>query len=313
MDQLTLPEPFTHYSWFDGQQGHKVFYCHSTPNASSTSLIVLSIGRAESAIKYTALANHWVKNGFTVIACDHRGQGFSQRLDKNPLLGHIERFDYYISDLKCLFEKFNAPHYSKRYLLGHSMGGAIATLYLNQYPDDFSAAIVTAPMYGIALEHISQWRAKFLTSIFNWRDQLIRKAHFAAGQGTFNWPPFEKNRLTHSQENYQTLWELYQKYPQLQLAGPSFQWLSQSFKAMKQIARLPRLNTPLHIISAGADTIVDVHAQRQFFNRQQQLGSTITFQNIPGAFHELLIEEDIYRTPTLQTMQTYLKHACSMA
>lgn len=307
MDALILPEPFTHYGWFNGQLGHQVFYCHTPPNELSSSLIVLSVGRAESAIKYAALANHWVKEGFTVIACDHRGQGFSQRLDKNPLLGHVEDFDYYIDDLKCLFEKFSAKRYSKRYLLGHSMGGAIATLYINRYPNDFSAAIVTAPMYGIALEHISQWRAKFLANLFSWRDQLIHKAHFASGQGTFNWPPFEKNRLTHSQENYQALWELYQEFPQFQLAGPSFQWLSQSFKAMKHIATLPRLNTPLHIIGAGADTIVDVKAQQQFFDRQQRVKSPVTYQLIPGAYHELLMEKSDYRFPTLQAVQSHIQ------
>ncbi|MCF1563786.1 alpha/beta fold hydrolase, partial [Escherichia coli] len=49
-----------------------------------------------------------------------------------------------------LITRFPLQNYTQRYLLAHSMGGAITTRYLESYPNHpFDAVVLSAPMLGI--------------------------------------------------------------------------------------------------------------------------------------------------------------------
>lgn len=55
-----------------------------------------------------------------------------------------------MTDLKALVEHFDLGHYQERFLLAHSMGGAIATRYIQTTPaHPFSALALSAPMFGV--------------------------------------------------------------------------------------------------------------------------------------------------------------------
>jgi alpha-beta hydrolase superfamily lysophospholipase len=88
--------------------------------------IALVHGLAEHARRYDAFALRLNAAGIELIAMDLRGHGRSsgERV-------WVERFDDYLSDADVLLEvaETTAPAGVPLFLMGHSMGGAIAALY----------------------------------------------------------------------------------------------------------------------------------------------------------------------------------------
>ncbi len=73
--------------------------------------------------------------GFDVMIIDHRGQGRSGRLLSDTHRGHVVNFSDYVDDLAALWQQQVVPgHWRKRFILAHSMGGAIATLFSATLP-----------------------------------------------------------------------------------------------------------------------------------------------------------------------------------
>ncbi len=98
-------------------------------------------------VKYAELAYDLFHLGFDVLIIDHRGQGPSGRLLADPHLGHVNRFNDYVDDLAAFWQREVQPGpWRKRYILAHSMGGAISTLFLQRHPGVCDAS-VTAPMF----------------------------------------------------------------------------------------------------------------------------------------------------------------------
>jgi lysophospholipase len=56
-------------------------------------------------------------------------------------IGHVVRFDDYVEDFNTFVREVVAKRKHKRLLLlAHSMGGGIASVYLDRYPGDFAKA-----------------------------------------------------------------------------------------------------------------------------------------------------------------------------
>ena len=130
---------------FDGTK----LYWIKLSKPSHTKAILLVNGRIECAAKYQELFYDLYQQGYDIYCYDHRGQGLSARLIEDPQMGYVEEFADYVRDLDSIVQHFNFSPYQQRYLLAHSMGGNIATRYLQTYHAPFDAASLTAPMYGI--------------------------------------------------------------------------------------------------------------------------------------------------------------------
>lgn len=93
-------------------------------------VIVVCPGRIESYIKYAELAYDLFHLGFDVLIIDHRGRGLSGRLLSDTHRGHVDNFSDYVDDLAAFWQQEVQPGpWRKRYILAHSMGGAISTLF----------------------------------------------------------------------------------------------------------------------------------------------------------------------------------------
>lgn len=105
----------------------------ATPRAS----LVLSHGYAEHSGRYAALAEALAGHGFAVYAPDHRGHGHSEGERAN-----VRRFGSYAQDLRSLVTTIPQE---PRFLLGHSMGGAIAALLALEHPRLIGGLILSGP------------------------------------------------------------------------------------------------------------------------------------------------------------------------
>ncbi|WP_297798506.1 alpha/beta fold hydrolase [uncultured Eudoraea sp.] len=135
--------------FFNGEADVQIYYrIFEQPDTEKA--ILISSGRTEAAIKYKELIFDLAKNGYAIYILDHRGQGLSGRMTENPDMGYIDNFQFYIDDMKYFYDHYLKPeNYKNSYLLAHSMGGAIGITYLEQHPNDFTAAAFSSPMLGL--------------------------------------------------------------------------------------------------------------------------------------------------------------------
>ncbi|TMQ79084.1 alpha/beta fold hydrolase, partial [Escherichia coli] len=82
-------------------------------------------------VNYAELAYDLFHSGFDVLIIDHRGQGRSGRLLADPHLGQVNPFHGYVGDLPGFWQPEVQPcPWRKRYILAHSLSGAIPHLIL---------------------------------------------------------------------------------------------------------------------------------------------------------------------------------------
>jgi len=267
-------------------------------------LIIICPGRIEASLKYQELVWHLAQANYAVAIVDHRGQGFSDRLSNNPHHGHIDQFQDFVDDLDAVAQE--ATRYYPRiphYLLAHSMGGAISALYLAQHKHTIRKAVLSSPMLGVLTGDTPQWLAKTFAvggALLN-RWISPKKPWYFFGMTDYIHVPFDENELTHSEARYQMFRDAYEENPQVQLGGPTFNWLAQAFAAMRAAhQQADRIEVPLLILQSGADTVVDNQAQTKFFSKLENGQSQI--KCIEGAKHELFMESDRFRQPALDAV-----------
>ncbi|MCC5825177.1 alpha/beta fold hydrolase [Alkalimonas sp.] len=284
------------------QRGQVLHYsCFRLPNA--TTAIVISAGRIEMAVKYSAVIFELVQAGYSVYILDHLGQGASARELSNPHKGHICTFDHYSDDWQFFMQQVVIPSQHQRYLaLCHSMGSAIFANYLLRYPEHpFAAAVLCSPMLGIYSGPLPFKAAMPVVRALRWLNRLLSsQSWYLPGQGNYRPDPFPANRLTSCPQQYQWLLSLYQAEPTLQLGGVTLDWLLAADQVMQRLATAGHsIELPLLVLQAGADRVVNNKAQQQFVAQRPELRE---LKVLAGAKHELLLEQASIREQTMHSI-----------
>lgn len=290
-----------------GKQGVPL-YTVSLTSASHNKLIVMVNGRTEASIKYQEVFYDLFQQGYDIYAFDHRGQGMSGRIAHDPHMGHVDNFQDYIEDMEMLLQQFSLNRYSHRYLLGHSMGGAITTRYLQTYPDSgFDAVVLSSPMLGIYMHPLLQ---RVASPISNLMTSISNKPTYSPGQSGYSLQQFDENVLTHSKIRYDWSMGLNSEVPQIQMGGPTNQWVAQALQASKLcVLHAADIKTPLLLMQAENDTVVSNSAQNQFLKNLSMTDLTTKKVLLPGSYHEPLLEADIIRNQALsEILSWYRKH-----
>lgn len=288
----------------------------------SVGAVVVSSGRTESYIKYKELAYDLHRQGYSVFIHDHRGQGFSDRLTKDPHQGFVDHFDDYVSDLKTFYQTVITRRPQPRlFLLAHSMGAGIATLYIERYVDDFHAAALLSPMYapntgiansiayGIAATFVRT--RKLLSFLFG------NEPAYALLQGRHKNKSFKPNTrlmLTHCQKRFAAVQSLFDQFPLAKLGGVTNEWLLATKQATQQIlADVDNIRIPVLIVQAGADIAVRADAQQVFcdaLNRAPASSEALPLcrlEVVEGGYHELYLESDKYRLPAVNLVLRFFE------
>jgi len=290
-------------SSFKGVNQLNIHYLKLPAATPTNKLIVLSPGRTEGYLKYAELAYDLAQQRYDVLIIDHRGQGLSDRETARQQPGDVANFQYYVDDLAELINRHLAAHnYQDKYLLAHSMGGAIVARYLEQQPADFNAVALSAPMFGINLGAVPKPIAAGLSRTIHQLEQRFKRGpYYAPGQKDYRPSSFAANHLTHSQARYQQMLAVYQRHPQIQLGGPTNRWLTESFNAMQLcINNAHKITRPLLLLQAEQDQIVTAEGQRGFFQALNSSSAAASqFSIITGAKHEIMFERDAIRNLAL--------------
>jgi lysophospholipase len=264
----------------------------SAGTASRGTVAVLP-GRAEFIERYYETISELLERRFDVVAMDWRGQGLSDRQLRDRRKGHVDDFDLYQMDLTALAEDVLEPSCPRPWFaLGHSMGGAILIAQARAGRSPFARIVVTAPMIGLA-----QLRFKRLAQLLVEGLDILGfgGAYVPGGRGMPVFlRPFGETSLTSDQARYERTADLVRAAPDLGLGDPTIGWTNAAFRLMRQFEDpdYPRRTlTPILVIAAGADRVVDMSAVENFASRLKA-GRCIT---LPYARHEILIERDTFR------------------
>lgn len=132
-----------HFESYDGKKiAYEYYLCE---NADKT--VVFSHGFTEFPDKYHEQFYYFLNMGYNVFILTHRGHGYSYRATDNLQTTHIDSFNQYEKDFSQFIEKVVKKTVSTPlYLYAHSMGGAIAIMYMQKHPDVFKKALLSAPM-----------------------------------------------------------------------------------------------------------------------------------------------------------------------
>ncbi|MEM9912716.1 MAG: alpha/beta hydrolase [Pseudomonadota bacterium] len=275
-------------------------------NAQTTRGTILCFpGRTEYVEKYTGAALVFADAGFASLAIDWRGQGLADRLHPDPLLGHVPRFRDYQHDVAALCELATSQDLPRPwYVLGHSMGGAIALRAILEGLS-VTAAVFSAPMWNLQMTPGLRAVAWSLT----WGSrQLGLDDAFAPSTGREPYvltSTVEENRLTSDAASFGFMQDILKAHPELGLGGPSLRWLHEALKEcrMMMAARAPDL--PALTFAGSEEAIVDLEAMRS--RMANWPGGS--FRLIQEARHEIMLEAPVYREAAFSAMLDHFERA----
>ena len=257
--------------------------------------VVVIQGRSEFIERYFEVIGELLNQGFCVATFDLRGQGLSTRKLPDRRRGHIDHFKTYDDDLKQFMEEIVATEMPLPWLgLGHSLGGNILLRAVHDNIDWFTGALFTAPMLGLRLgSNVAQRSVRLLTASMA---RLGLGSSYVLGGGPSG-PievDFADNILTSDPVRYERMQCVLRVEPNLMIGAPTMGWLHASLQAIDEVARedyLTAIKVPAMIFLAEEDALITGtsirHAALEMAHAE--------LVSIPGARHEILIEQDIHR------------------
>ncbi len=124
---------------FKGYKNLNLYYQCWLPSNEPKAVLLVVHGLAEHSGRYINIVNHFVPKGYAVYGFDQRGHGKSQ-----GQRGYVERFSHFVSDLKTFSGIIRSKHRdAKIFIVGHSVGGTIATAYAVHYQDEFDGLVLS--------------------------------------------------------------------------------------------------------------------------------------------------------------------------
>ena len=144
--------------------GAKLHVTHWLPDGRPRAVVLLAHGYAEHAGRYGHVAKRLTEAGYAIYAVDHWGHGASDGEG-----GYVPRFSAFLDGMAELLTLFEINHGdTPRLLLGHSMGGLIATLFLVERQQAFVAAALSGPAILPAEppSRVTVWLSRFLSRFF---------------------------------------------------------------------------------------------------------------------------------------------------
>ncbi|BDD87506.1 alpha/beta fold hydrolase [Desulfofustis limnaeus] len=284
--------------------GGRIRYARPIDLEQAAKVLICVSGRTEFLEKYLETAYDLRNSGYSLVMYDHSGQGGSDRLLADREKGHIDDFSLYVRDLRSVIDTVaGAGNRRQLMLLGHSMGGTIASLVLAEDPHLADGLVLTAPMLHI---NTGPWLPPLLV------EMVVRVVCRLGGGEGYAWGTgpfaadlsFRDNPLTGDARRYARMQRLMAAdNRRLALGGPTFGWLRAAYEAMRRIRRAAAdVTCPVLLLMGLADRVVGLPAV-EAFNRDLPAGWLVRYA---GGRHELLVEQDAVRNRVVEDVVLFL-------
>ena len=130
---------------FAAETGERLYYQAWEPDGAPRALVVVVHGLGEHGGRYLNLASYLVARGYGVYIHDLYGHGKSPgpRAD-------LTSFEHRVADLHQFFDAVRREQPSRQiFLIGHSLGAAIATEYALAHPADLSGLVLSGVSFKL--------------------------------------------------------------------------------------------------------------------------------------------------------------------
>ncbi len=269
-----------------GNGGVRIVYDVWSPDLPRRATLLISHGLGEHARRYDHVAQRLAAAGFVVAVPDHRGHGRSG----GPRAG-LKRFADFTDDLDAVFAAVREPGLPA-FLLGHSMGGAIALDYALDHQDRLAGLVLSAAAVVPGDE-----QPKLVLSIAKMLSRV------APGLPTAKLDSAGISRDPAVVAAYDNDPLVFHGKVPAGLAGGLLRVMD-TFPA-----RLPQLTIPLLVLHGGADPMVSPAGSKLVVDRAGSADKTL--QTYDGLFHEIFNEPE--RDTVLDDVVAWLEKHLSAA
>ena len=288
---------------FDGTRLRYFIAAHDKPRAS----IVIVHGMAEFIEKYREYMWYLNQAGYRVFFMEQRGHGYSEGKVRQHDVIYVNSYDTYVKDLHKFISDVVKPASEGLPLLmiAHSMGGCIGSLYLEEHPDVFKAAILSSPMFKMKGADYSPFM-ETLIGIFGAITGKSKK--LAPNQKHFD--PNAQIEVSSALSVPRFEYQLKKRRADLhyQASSASLGWAVASMKATRKvIVNAENIRIPVAVMTAGADHLIDPAGYEAFKEKVPHA----VFHSYENSRHEIFNADEVtrkqYFSDVLETLDGYLK------
>lgn len=247
-------------NWLTASDGGSLRCGHWRLEGPARGRVLLLQGLSEFLEKYTEVARGLTARGFEVMSFDWRGQGHSPPGDGDRAMV----FERHLADLA---QVLGSPWFGEPpLLLAHSMGAHLALRHLQRRPQAVVRAVLCAPMIGIRTGgtpvRLARVLARLMIGLGLGERWLPGRRHYTPLR-----IPFAVNPFTSDRASYERLRRRIEADPQLAFGRVDWYWLAAAFASVDQLhtpGMAATITTPLTLLLAGHDQVVDSHVARAF-------------------------------------------------
>lgn len=254
------------------------------------------------------MAEEFMRNGYNFYAVDLRKYGRSLHEWQHPNYARSMR-EYY-PELTESIRAIRKDGNSEIVLLGHSTGGLLAALYMDDGPEEERKAIKAAVLNSPFLEFNEPWfNRRIGIPIVAGLGRLFPYAHIS---GVLS-PLYAKSL----HKDHQGEWDFDPRLKPIDGIPLYFAWLRAIRKGHKQVKRGLQIETPILVMSSDrsfygkewspeimhADAVLNVKDIERYAGK---LGSHVTYRPIPGGLHDLFLSPLPVRKEAFRVMFEWL-------
>lgn len=302
----TAPEDAV-FNYFKAEDGEQLRFARfpASKVLEPKGTVIFLPGRTEFIEKFLEDVHVFNALGFACAAMDLRGQGMSFRPHPNRDKHYVQSFDTHLTDVKSFFDLKLVNKMPRPFILmGHSAGSHVILRFLHDHPGYADAAITVAPMVRIftgGLPNAVAYGLPWLMRRLGLGAAYI-PGHTAFKEGRWGW----RKKLTHDDERFcDEDFFIQNKDKRLAVGGATYKWLWEALVSCDKLNApgfAEAIETPLLMLQAEEDKIVDNKAQTAFANRLPH-GRLVV---IKGSMHEILKETDAMRAQVWDAIATFM-------
>lgn len=249
-------------------------YQHTWSVEKPRATVVLVHGTGEHHGRYEHVAAFLNHCAIEVVTGDLPGWGRSPGIK-----GHVDRFEQYVDGVEMWVEsaiaRCEAEDKRPVFVLGHSLGGLIATRFVQRYAkrQQLTGLILSSPCLELKLA-VSPWK-KRLASLLDRMWPTLRLPN--------DIEPHMVTRDPEIQVKYRT--------DPLNYPKVSVRWFRELQRAMREAwDEREQLDIPLLVLQAGDDCLINPGGVERFL--KGVTSSDVRYDCLPGLYHEVLNEPE---------------------
>jgi len=266
---------------FKGVRDLTITYQAWLPEGEAEAVLLVVHGLGEHSGRYTNVVNHFVPLGYAVYGFDLPGHGRSEGARE-----FVERFTDYTDTLRTYYEVVEGREKGRPiFLLGHSMGGLIASYYLLDHQSDFRGAILSAPGVKVS-DTISQGTiimGKVLSVV-------------APKMGVL---ALDASAISRDPD----VVEAYENDPLVFHGKTPARLAAEMLQAMQRVtAEAHKIRLPFIVLQGSEDKLVDPGGAQMLYDRVSSEDKTLKIYD--GLYHEVFNEPE--RDQVLEDVEAWL-------